>query len=123
MKNFIWIFPLFLLLHGCAKYPENKLEGKWKGSELSEDGMPMSVDPGEIGFDFFNNGYYRFRSTLNYREAGTFSVKGDLLYTLDTMNEASTEKAVKILTLTADSLHLMMNADGKERIVKLARAK
>jgi hypothetical protein len=42
-----------------------------------------------------------------------------LLYTLDTINQASSEKAVKIVNLTPDSLFLKMNEEGKIRIVKL----
>ena len=95
--------------------------GKWQASSLMEDGMPIPVPPSEVGFEFFNNGYYNFRSTLNYLEAGTFSVKGSLLYTMDTLNEASSEKSVQILALTKDSLFLKMNAEGKLQLVKLFR--
>jgi len=121
MKYFVWvIFPLFAL-NACSEYPDSKLAGKWQGAALLEDGTPMPVDPGEVGFEFFLNGLYQYHSTLNYREAGTFSVRGNLLYTLDTINEASTEKAVKIMSLTPDSLFLKMNADGKELVVKLSK--
>lgn len=108
---------------GCANIQEKKLVGKWQGASLIEDGMPMQVSPTDIGFEFFNKGYYHFRSTLNYREAGTYSVNGNLLYTLDTINEASTEKSVQILQVTDDSLFLKMNAEGKEQLVKLFRVK
>ena len=110
-----------ILLGACSNIQEKKLLGKWQASSLMEDGMPMPVTPSEVGFEFFEKGYYHFRSTLNYREAGIFSVNGSLLYTMDTINEASTEKSVQILNLTKDSLFLKMNADGKLRIVKLFR--
>lgn len=111
------------MLAACQDYPEKMLIGKWRAAALLEDGMPMPVAPEEVGFEFYPAGYYHFHSTLNYREAGSFFIRGGLLYTLDTLNEASTEKAVKILTLTQDSLFLKMNAEGKEQIVKLARVK
>lgn len=114
---------LTLMLVGCANVQEQKLVGKWQATSLVEDGMPIPVPPSEVGFEFFPNGYYHFRSTLNYKEAGTFSVANSLLYTLDTLNEASTEKSVQILDLTPDSLFLKMNNEGKERIVKLGRLK
>ena len=95
--------------------------GKWQATSLMEDEMPIPVPPSEVGFEFSDNGYYHFRSTLNYREAGTFSVRGSLLFTLDTLNEASTEKSVQILELAMDSLFLKMNNDGKIRVVKLGR--
>lgn len=110
-----------LLLVGCGNMQEQKLVGKWQATSMMEDGMPIPVPPSEVGFEFLSNGYYHFRSTLNYKEAGTFSVSNGLLYTLDTLNEASTEKSVQILDLTKDSLFLKMNDEGKERIVKLGR--
>jgi hypothetical protein len=81
--------------------------------------MPLDIDISTLRFAFFESGHYTFQGTLDYREAGTFSIKGDLLYTLDTINQASSEKAVKIVNLTPDSLFLKMNEEGKIRIVKL----
>ena len=46
-----------------------------------------------------------------------------MLYTLDTVNKASSEKAVQIEMLTCDSLYLKMDANGSERIVKLYKVK
>ena len=83
--------------------------------------MPIPVPPSEVGFEFSPKGFYNFRSTLNYKEAGTFYVSGSLLYTMDTLNEASTEKSVQIIDLTKDSLFIRMNDEGKERVVKLGR--
>ncbi len=115
------VIAVIFLLFACSNMQEEKLVGKWQASALLEDDMPIPVSPAEVGFEFFNNGYYHYRSTLNYREAGTFSVNGNLLLTLDTVNEASTEKSVQILELTPDSLFLKMNAEGKIQVVKLFR--
>lgn len=121
MKGLSLILLTLLPIVSCTNVQEQKLVGTWQASSLMEDGMPIPVPPSEVGFEFFKNGDYHFRSTLNYEEAGIFSVKGSLLYTLDTLNEASTEKSVQILSLTKDSLFLKMNADGKLRTVKLFR--
>ena len=102
MKGLSLIFCISLALVACSNFQEKKLLGKWQGASLMEDGMPIPVPPAEVGFEFFNNGYYHFRSTLGYKEAGTFSVSGALLYTMDTINEASTEKSVQILSVTKD---------------------
>ncbi len=123
MRGSSLLICLSITLFGCANIQEKKLVGKWEAASLIEDGMPMQVSPSEIGFEFFNKGFYRFRSTLNYQEAGSYSVNGSLLYTLDTINEASTEKSVQILQVTDDSLFLKMNAEGKEQLVKLFRVK
>ncbi|MCF8243702.1 MAG: lipocalin family protein [Saprospiraceae bacterium] len=110
-----------LLLVACGNVQEKKLVGKWQAISLIEDGMPIPVPPSEVGFEFSPQGYYNFRSTLNYKEAGTFYVSGSLLFTMDTLNEASTEKSVQILDLTKDSLFIRMNDEGRQRIVKLGR--
>ena len=81
MKELRLIVLLPLLLVACSNVQEEKLVGKWQATSLMEDEMPIPVLPSEVGFEFFDNGYYHFRSTLNYREAGTFSVRGSLPFT------------------------------------------
>ncbi|MEK7257754.1 MAG: hypothetical protein AAB316_23555 [Bacteroidota bacterium] len=123
MKSLSLFFLLTISLSACNEWQEKKLTGKWQASQVLEDAMPLPVEVNAIGFEFLPGGHYNYTSTLNYREAGTFSVRGNLLYTLDTINEASSEKAVKIMALTKDSMELKMNEEGKERIVKLYRLK
>jgi len=108
-----------LLFFSCESWNEKKLCGKWQATSLSENGMPLDVPLDDVGFDFSDNGFYNFHSTLNYREAGKFSLHGDLLYTLDTINEASSEKTVKILLLTTDSLSIKMSVEGQPRVLTL----
>lgn len=123
MKRLSLAFLGIALLVACGNVQEKKLVGKWQAASVMEDGMPMPISPSDIGFEFFENGYYHYRSTLNYKEAGNFSVQGSLLYTLDTLNKASTEKSVQILELTQDSLFLKMNNEGKIQEVRLGRVK
>lgn len=119
MKKVGFIFFLLLGIAACGNVQEKMLIGQWQAAAVLEDGMPMPISPSDIGFEFSPNGQYSFRSTLLYREAGSFSVDGNLLFTLDTINEASTEKSVQIMQVTPDSLFLKMNAEGKEQIIKL----
>jgi hypothetical protein len=121
MKRLSFIFSVTLLV-ACGNVQEQKLVGKWQAATILEDGMPMPISPADVGFEFFGNGFYNYRSTLNYKEAGNFSVEGSLLYTLDTLNKASTEKSVQIMELTKDSLFLKMNNEGKILEVRLGRA-
>lgn len=123
MKRLSLAFLGIAFLVACGNVQEKKLVGKWQAANVLEDGMPMPISPSDIGFEFFENGYYHYRSTLNYKEAGSFSVQGSLLYTLDTLNKASTEKSVQILELTEDSLFLKMNNEGKIQEVRLGRIK
>ena len=121
MRWHVWLLLMLAGMLACSGYSTGKLAGTWIGSSLTEEGEVLSVNAGDISFQFRNNGYYEFNSTVDYKEAGTFSLQGDLLYTLDTINEASTEKAVKIMELTSDSLIILMNAGGRQRILKLVK--
>lgn len=97
------------------------LVGNWQAIELLEGGQPMEADIQVIRFEFDKNRQYNYFGTLNYKEAGTYSVESKYLYTLDTLNQATTEKAVEILQLTKDSLRLRMNDSGKERLMILKK--
>lgn len=124
-KSNLWniglIAAVLLLIFGCDSWNEKKLCGKWQAASVTENGMPIDVQLSEIGFEFDGKGFYKFRSTLGYKEAGSYSMRGDLLYTLDTINEASSEKTVKVLSLSNDSLSIKMHEEGHPRILKLYR--
>lgn len=124
MKHFLYAMSiLFLLLaSACAQgYQRESLYGQWKGVSVQEEGVNLpDVDPTILQFQFAESGY-TYQGNLNYREAGTFQVQSPYLYTTDTINQATTEKAVEILQLSEDSLHLRMMENGKERLLKLVR--
>ena len=111
----------FLFVASCTNEKEKLLPGNWQATEVLEEGEPLAVPVADIRFDFFEDGTYIYNSTLNYKEAGTYSIQSNLLYTLDTVNQASVEKAVRIELLTQDSLHLQMKEQGKSRLLKLVR--
>ena len=111
------------LAMGCAPVQEDLIKGSWKGVAILEDGAPLEVDPTVINMSFGDDHSYTYSSTLNYRESGTYYVDSKYLYTTDTLNQATTEKAVEIMGLTTDSLILKMNEEGRERLLKMIRAK
>ncbi len=123
MKTAIAIIASLFLLCSCENPNKRLLIGNWQTSEILEEGKPLEVDFSLIDFNFTEAGLYDYHSTLNYREAGSYYLQSNLLFTLDTLNEASMEKAVKITKLTQDSLFLKMNENGKERIMRLFRVK
>jgi hypothetical protein len=114
---------LFLLLSilACQPVEEDLLSGTWRGSVILEANEPLDIEPSNIKLTLAPDGSYRYESTLNYQEAGSFFLDQQYLYTMDTINQASTEKAVEIMLLTQDSLHLRMNEAGKERLLKMVR--
>lgn len=112
---------LFVVAGACKKYEEDLLSGTWSGSAILEDRQPLGIEPSDIKLTLEPNGSYHYESTLNYEEAGTYYLEQQYLYTMDTLNQASTEKAVEIVLLTADSLHIRMNEGGKERLLMMVR--
>lgn len=100
---------------------EKNLLGNWQAFEVLEEGETLSVNPEEIKFTFKENHSYSFSSTLNYKEAGSFHLDFPYLYTTDTVNQATTEKAVEIIQLVTDSLTLKMKEKGRKRIIKLVK--
>ena len=119
------VIPLFLFIllwSACSNRAENELVGHWQGVELTEEGEPLNLDPGEIRFEFFPNNRYSFSSTLKYQEAGTFRVQTQHLFTKDTIHAGATDKAVRIVQLEVDTLLLEMKDQEKTRMLKLLRA-
>lgn len=115
------LLAIILMAGACKKYEEDLLSGTWSGSAILEDQHPLGIEPSDIKLTLQPNGNYRYESTLNYQEAGTYYLDQQYLYTMDTLNQASTEKAVEIVLLTQDSLHIRMNEAGKERLLKMIR--
>lgn len=114
-------YSIFLLLLSCNSTNEVELVGNWQAFEVLEEGELLPVNYKEIKFSFHADESYKYFSTLNYREAGSYFVEKPYLYTRDTLNQASSEKAVEIIKLTPDSLFLKMNEGNKQRILKLAK--
>ncbi len=105
---------------GCQADTE-ELVGNWQAIDLLEEGEPLPIDVDQIRITFQPDGAYQYHSTLNYQEAGSYYLSGKTLFRLDTLNQASSEKAVEIAYMGADSLVFRMNENGRERLLILQR--
>ncbi len=123
MRTSFALLITFLLAAACGNSFQNNIIGDWQAVAVLEDEMPLEVNTEVIQFRFDKNHHYTYNGTLKYHEAGTYHIESKYLYTIDTVNRASTEKAVEIVKLTEDSLFLKMNEGGKERIMKLGKIK
>ncbi len=113
-----------LLWASCETFfPERMLRGQWQALVVLEEGDTLPVDPSEIRLSFDEAGHYTYHSTLNYREAGYYHLKGDLLYTRDTTHADTTlERIVRVPILTEDSLVLdMRTPDQKARVIRFRK--
>ena len=119
-----WIAVLGIcFLASCASLKDDLLLGDWQATEIIEEGKALPVNVEEIKLSFKGEDFYLFNSTLNYKEAGSYFLDSKYLFTTDTVNHASTEKAVEVIKLTQDSLVLKMNDSGKERLLRLSKMK
>lgn len=122
MRIALAVLMLSLVFFACDPYADSDLAGSWHAVEITEEGDSLAVDLSGIRFEFTNDGRYYFHSTLNYEEAGTYRLDGPYLFSTDTTQEISREKAVEIMLLNTDSLQLRMEELGKERIMLLKRS-
>lgn len=114
---------MILGLTACETVEQVPIEGKWQAYEVLEEGDSMKLNPNAIRFEFFPLGTYLFEGTVGHREAGTYRVSGNLLYTKDTLAN-SPEKAVEISHHTLDSLSFKMQSDdNKAQLIKLLKVK
>jgi hypothetical protein len=122
MRKSYCLFLITILLTACqGGYQEEQLHGSWTGVSVTEEGTPLAVDPSLIQLEFTTGHYYTYKSTLDYREAGTYHVEANYLYTQDTLNQASTEKAVELMQVTDDSLVIRMIEEDQERLLTLVK--
>ena len=122
LKTTILFSVLVCVLMACGSgVDKTVLAGNWKLHQFLEQGEPVEINTEEVSFEFFENGRYNFNSTLNYKESGRYYTMGQLLYTTDTTVSNPIEKPVKVILLTADSLHFKMNDKGVEQDLKLYR--
>lgn len=110
-------------LYACeAPISASELSGHWVAVSVTENDKPLSIDPEEIHFRFDAvHMAYNYQSTLNYKEAGSFFLEGNILHTLDTLNRASTEKIVSVVLLDDDSLKIFMVDQGNPRTLTLVK--
>lgn len=117
------MFVFTLLASACGSNVQEQIAGKWQAVVVLEEGDSLEVDPQYIQLTLGENKSYTYSGPLKYEESGSYYVESKYLYTLDTLNRASTEKAVEIVQLTQDSLQLLMKEGARERLLKFVKVK
>ena len=102
---------------GCSGISKSNLIGKWQAVTLIENDKKQVIDLSEVGLEFNKDGGYRYTGTLNYSESGYFDMNKDLLFTIDTINNGSSEKTVQILQLSSDTLKIKMQEANNVRVI------
>ena len=114
-----------LLVGGCCFFgcerADRLLLGEWEATHITEGADTLAVDPRQIGFVFTPDNRYHFRSTLKYREAGTWRYDNGYLFARDTTQPGQPERIVAVEKMTPDSLVIRMQRDSAERLLTLLR--
>ena len=121
MVRLLYILLLCLGL-GCFGFgfSEKDLVGNWQAVEMIEGKDTFEFDLSKVRLNFLADKKYTYQGNLKNMEAGSYHTVGKMLYTIDTLTQSS-EKAVEIIQVTKDSLHLKMNANGRIRNLHMVR--
>jgi hypothetical protein len=119
---FLILFLSFIAIQfsSCDRYKTMQLKGQWKAVSVVKNNQTFEVPLEEIKLNFTDKAY-SFEGTLQYREAGHYSISTPFLYTIDTLDSDSEQKAVQILQLTNDTLEILMDQGGEEMILKMVK--
>jgi len=120
MRNTLLLTLVVLFLASCGNPLQNVVLGNWTATQITEEGKKLDVNIGEVKLNLQENGNYKYSSTLNYQESGSWFLDENLLFTNDTIHKTG-QKAVMILEAKQDTLVLKMLENGKERLLTLAK--
>lgn len=115
-RYFQRVFFLILIasLNSCSYLATYQLIGVWRVVEIFEDNKLLRDRTIEnIILQFNDEGQYTFKGTLNYKEAGNFKVKRNLLVLFNKLSNE--EKKLYIDALNSKKLVLLMENTGKVR--------
>lgn len=123
-KKLVGIFLLYLgVWSACSPTNEDMILGQWKAVEITEEDSTLQIDLSTVAFSFDDKGGYTYTGNLNYREAGTYRVEQQYLYSTDTLHTPLVEKAVEIHFPNPDSLIIKMKDGSSNRIMTCVRDK
>lgn len=118
--KFKYIFFLLIMLSffSCENEFIPKLIGNWEGTEITEMGKPMKLNPADVKLSFAKDGAYEFQF-LRTKEAGNFHMDNDRIIFQDTTHDERLKKAIKIIEIDESNAIFQMNANGREQIMKM----
>ncbi len=116
-KTIFLFMALGLTIWACSSADTSLLYGDWRGDDWLIEGKSSGLNARSVNFEFEPDGTYT--ATMNsQKEAGTYRVRGDKLYTIA---EGKKEKVVQLLTLTQDTVKMNMNRSGRAEVLVLVK--
>ena len=115
-----WLILLLFAFSACTLDP-NKLAGSWQASAYFENGQTLTTPLDSVRISFSPSGDYDFHSIGYYQENGRYRLSGNFLFLSDTTMKNPNERTIKVDYLSADSLKLGMQSNGKNQAVFFAK--
>lgn len=112
---------LFSLITFSCSVENNQLIGAWQAVAFYEMGQQIHTPLDSVRLSFSPTGSYRFNSLGLYAEEGSYRLAGRYLFMRDTTVHPVVERAVKVQYLSADSLKIGMELNGKQQVVFFSR--
>lgn len=111
------LFLLFLMSVSACAIDEQEIGGTWQAVAFFENGRSINIPLDSVQLKLSESRVYRYRSIGLYSEAGHWESTINYLLLTDTTSVNKTQRLIKVVYQSSDSLKLKMEQDGKEQIL------
>jgi len=111
------LFLLFLMSASACTIDEQKLGGTWQAVAFFENGKSVNLPLDSVQLKLLTSHVYQYRSIGLYTEAGYWESTVNYLLLTDTTSTNKTQRLIKVVYQSNDSLKLKMEQDGKEQVL------
>ena len=122
MRLIIFFSAIVLLCQAC-NIEEAQLGGSWQALQFYENGQSSKVPLNEVKLTISPNNRYQFQSLGMYSEAGKWRCASNYLILKDTTANPPSERMLKVLYQSTDSLKIRMERNGVEQVLFLGKIK
>lgn len=118
-----FFFLLFLVNTTACSLDEQEICGNWQALAFSENGKSIEIPLDSVQLRLWSSNKYHFKSIGLYSEAGHWEPTVNYLSLTDTTNTKATQKLIKIIYQSSDSLKVKMEYQGKEQVLFFGKNK
>jgi|1048.fasta_scaffold01026_6 hypothetical protein len=111
------LFLLFLMSASACTVDEQELGGTWQAVAFFENGKSVNLPLDSVQLKLLTSHVYQYRSIGLYAEAGYWESTVNYLLLTDTTSANKTQRLIKVVYQSSDSLKLKMEQDGKEQVL------
>jgi hypothetical protein len=121
MKQIFYASAIIILWFAACRVDDGAMVGKWQATHFYENQQSVNVPLEEVKLVFEPNHRYFFQTIGQYSEGGRWRCSGKYLILSDTTEANPSEKMLKVLYQSNDSLKIKMSREGKEQVLFFAR--